>query len=389
MNVLMVMHLFPPEFGGGTLQGIELAKALSRRGVNVEFLTDNGSQRTIVDRYQGLRVTRLRTFLSQSSKLRELLYSLKIFLFILTHSKYTIIHFHSIMGFELLFFPLLSALGRKVIIKLTLAGSDDPLAFKNRRKISFLYMWGLKYVDEFIAISTLLKQNTLKAGIPADKVEQIFNGVNTEKFRKLNTEKKQNLKECLGYKHFSRLFLSVGSIEHRKGYDTLLEAWRLINDSQDSCVLLIIGPGNTKNNQIFLDLSRKIEEYKFNNVFFVGGVDNVDDYMKIADCFVFCSRMEGLPNVLIEALAAELPVVSMNIPGITEDIIQDRNLGRICCSRNPEEFASIVLSFLNEYSPAKAKSAAKNIRETFSIENISEQYIRLYRRLCNDTPNTY
>ena len=382
----MVMHRFPPDFGGAAIQGIELAKALSRRGVQIEFLSDNGKNKTIQETYQGLRITRLRTFISHDSKLRELFFSLYMFLFIVAHSKYQVIHFHSVSGFELLFFPLLRVFRKKVVVKLTLAGSDDPLAFKNRKKISFLYMWGLQYVDKFIAISTLLKQNSIEAGIPETKILQISNGVNTEKFRKLNIEEKKSLKKRLGYGQYGKLFLSVGSIEHRKGYDTLLEAWKEIDRFQNSCALLIIGPGNSNANKFFVHLSKKAEEYQLNNIFFVGSVENVNDYMRIADCFVFCSRMEGLPNVLIEAMAAEVPVVAMDIPGITEDIIQDSHLGRMCFSRSPTEFSSIVKSFLNEYSPKSGESAAKHIRKTFSIEGISEQYIRLYQMLCPGIP---
>lgn len=381
IRVLMVAIKFPPYFAGAAVQAVHLAKELQRQGVSVEFITDNDERKSVNDVYEGLNVYRFSTFFKKESKLKELIYVARIFIYILrNHRRFDVVHFHSMRGVDGILFPLCRALGKKVVLKVTLVDNDDPLAF-SRRKIGPLIRWAQRYVDRFAVISTALRKNCLAAGVPEGRVQVIYNGVNTRKFTKPSAEEKRRLKEKTGFGAFNRLFLSIGQIEHRKGYDLLLDAWPEISAAFPDSALVIAGPGAEETNPFYVYLKKRIDKAGMRNVFFPGHVSDSAEYMRIADCFLFCSRAEGFGTVLIEAMASEVPVIAMNIPDVTGDILRDRRIGRICYSRQPDEMAQETLELISEINFDAVTEASKEVRRFFGIERIAEIYIDLYERL--------
>jgi len=384
MHVLMVTINYPPDFGGAALQAIRLSESMRTMGVTIEFISDNGSNRSKAEFYRGFKVTRLRTFSSHyHNKIRELIYISRLFGFILTHPEFKIIHFHSMRGLEALIFPLVRMLGRKVILKLTLIDNDDPMTFKRRKKIAFIYMWGLRFISQFVAISQRLAQSAYEADFAKHKVSLIANGVDVEKFRKANPSEFTIIKKSLGLERFDKIFLSVGSIEYRKGYDLMIRSWAVIREHFPSAVLVIIGPIKHED-RYYSELLKYIKENNLDNIIFTGPKDNVQQYLSITDCFLFCSRAEGFGTVLIEAMASGVPVVAMNILGVTEDIVKDARLGGICYSGDPQDFARMAVELLNRSHSAGLSEAADEIRSEFDINIIAQKYVTLYGNLLKN-----
>ncbi len=379
MNVLMLTRYFPPEFGGAAIQATYLADELRKQGANIEFYVDNGSRKTAVDLYNGTKVYRDRTY-ADKGFLRNWIYYFKLFLFIARNPKYKILHFHSMNGIESIWFPFFRLMKRKIIFKLTLVGIDDPQSFR-KRKMGFFICWALGFVDKFVAISKALFEKSTSAGIKKDKIVYIPNGVNVEKFNRIETLKKNVLKAKLGLSSFSKIFFSVGKIELRKGYDFLLNAWIKICDTFPASVLIIGGPGNVPENEYYLKLQNMIKENGLKNIIFLGQIDNVDEYMKISDAFLFCSLREGFGNVLIEAMSTGVPVVSRYLHGITDDIIIDPEIGRVVKEDSFEKYADEVISFIQNINQEKSLKASEKIRSKFDIKIISRQYTELYQAL--------
>jgi glycosyltransferase involved in cell wall biosynthesis len=392
VKVLMISRLFPPNFGGAAVQSIRLAQALMKRGLHVEFFTDNGSGPTIEgDCFDGITVTRTSTYSdTPASKFRELVFCLKLCFFVIRRRELELLHFHSVSGLEMLLFPLFRMMGRKVVLKLTLVDSDDPLTFKNRRYLSRLYMWGLRSVHSMIAISEQLRVRSLAAGIDTQVVRKIFNGFDEGSFFIPDPQLKSALRQKLGIDESAQVVLSIGRVEHRKGYDLLLESFKLIQQRFPGISLVIVGTDNTDQNPFYVELCRKIEDNGLRNVSFAGNRNNAHEYIKAADYFFFCSRQEGFGTVMIEAMACGLPTVVMNISGITEEIVTDPRIGRICHSRQPEEFAHLALEFMSKATAPEIQASTKELKRRFSMACISQQYIDLYADLLkmNQTPMT-
>jgi L-malate glycosyltransferase len=382
-KVLMVSMLFPPAFGGASVQSLRLAKELIRQGEQVEFITDNGTGPTIKnDRYDDVAVTRLHTYSDNLlSKFRELIFSLKLVIFLAGRPDIKIVHFHAIRGLELLTFPLIRLLDKKVILKLTLVGVDDPLAFKSRKLLSPFFMFGLKSANAMIAISQELKDRSSQAGFSDDIVKKIYNGFDEAHFHVPAAGLKQSLREKLGIPAQAPAFLSVGKVEHRKGYDLLLQAFVHIQKRFPQASLLIIGPDDNERNPYYVELQQFIKTNKLVNVRFAGRQQNVHEYTQASDFFLFCSRQEGFGTVLIEAMACGLPTVAMNIKGVTEDIITDARIAVINYSHDPAEFAAQAIELVSTTEQATTSEAVALLGEKFSIANIAKSYIDLYQKL--------
>ncbi len=380
MDVLMVVIKFPPVFAGAAIQATYLAAALAKRGVRVQFLTDNDERPSAHETYQGLPVFRFWTLTRRETKLKEAIYVLQLFWFILTHPQYRVIHFHSLRGIETVLFPLLKLMGRKILVKLTLVGIDDPMTL-SRRKLGRVFRPCLSFVDRFAAISTRLRELAVEAGIPAERIVLIPNGVNVERFAKPEQKEKKLLKERLGLARYEHVFLSIGKVESRKGYDLLLRAWQHIQSQVTHPALVIAGPGNVADNPYYRQLLDLIATLRLRDVKFVGEVSDVEAYMKSANGFLFCSEREGFGTVLIEAMATGVPVVARHIEGVTEEIVKEPQLGRICRETTPEAFAQCVVEFMRSKDLEQMDQAANRIRQEFDIQRIAECYVALYEEL--------
>lgn len=379
----MVAIKFPPFFAGAAVQAVHLAKALEEKGVSVQFITDNDERKSIHDVYQGLKVYRFSTFLKKESLVKKLIYIVRILLYLFIHHKeFDVVHFHSMRGQEWILFPACKILGKKVVLKVTLVDSDDPLTF-TRRKTRTLISWGFRFVDRFVAISSALQTRCLEAGQPSSKVQLIYNGVNTERYIKAHPDEKRFLKVQAGFERFEKVFMSIGKVEHRKGYDLLIDAWPEISASFPNAQLVIAGPGADDSNPYFIELKNKISRLSLWNVFFAGQIENSAEYVRFSDCFLFCSRAEGFGTVLIEAMASGVPVVAMNIPGVTEDIIRDKRIGRICFTHKPEDLAKETIGLLSARDPEGLDQAAQDIRNYFGIDKIADTYIEMYENLMD------
>jgi len=381
IKVLMVVKEFPPNFGGAAIQSIYLSHALKALDVNITFISDNGSKRSKKDQFEGFRVFRISTLFKKRGKCQNFIFAIRLLIFIFLHrSDYHIIHFHATTGYETLLFPLLKFLNKKVILKLTLTDCDDPTALK-RRKLGILFFWCLKFADKMVGISKKLIELTLKSGIDEDKIEYIPNGVDTSKFLSVTEKEKVLLKKRLGFYKFDKLFFSAGKIEERKRYKFLLESWKFISGNFLHPALLIAGPGNDENNKYYLSLKNFIKKESLQNVFFLGKIDNVDEYMKMSDCFLFCSKQEGFANVLLESAASSIPVGCRYIEGITDAIIENEYIGQVCYSDSPLDFANLAVSVLTNQNKKKQEQAFKAIKEKFDIRNIALRYKKIYNNL--------
>jgi len=387
MNILMVTSAFPPYFGGAAVQATYLAQGLKTCGLNVEFITDNEERQSVHDVYKGIRIYRCSSFFSNmamTGKRSELIFTFRILLYVIRHRrKFDVIHFHSIRGSEALIFPLLKLIGKKLILKFTLVGWDDPMAFKRRKFMAPFYLWGLSTVDRFIAIASVQVELTEQAGLRRDRVQHLPNGVDTERYAALTSNDRASLKDKLGFGQSNKIFYSIGKIEDRKNYRFLLQAWKTLSKHYPDSAILFAGTGNTSDSEYYRELLQMVERDQLPNVVFLGHCDNVEDYMKISDAFLFASKAEGFGTVLIEAAVTGVPVVARNIEGVTEDILlpEDRDLARICYEDNAEVFAAMTIDLLSNYDEVGRARSIARFQRAYGLKHIANRYVQLYRNL--------
>jgi glycosyltransferase involved in cell wall biosynthesis len=363
--ILMVCFTFPPEFGGAIVQALRLGAELQTRGCEVAFLADNGDGADADLRHESFDLYRRRTFTAARSNLRKLIWTLRIVLFALAHPKFRVFHFHSVQGPELLAMPVLKWLGRKTIVKLTLAESDDPATLTRRRLMGKLYRACLGSVHRYIAISPSLKRMACSVGVAPERVLLVANGVETARYYLPMPDEIARARAALDIPEGVPVMASIGAVEHRKGYDLLIAAFETIRRERPDAVLL----------------QQYMAERGIGGVRFLGRREDIHEILRAVDLFAFCSRQEGFGTAIVEAMCAGLAVAVMDIPEITGWIVGERPDAVNTPSRDPQEFARLCLQLLAQRTPASSAALAESAARDFGMAAIGNTYEALYAEL--------
>ena len=190
-----------------------------------------------------------------------------------------------------------------------------------------------------ICVCGELKQEALKLGMPEDRISVIGNGVDVERFRRLD---RVPARRALGLPLEGALVLSVGHMTERKGFHLLLRAFAAMNRPDASLVIVGDGPQRAELEALRRELGLE------RRVFFPGAVRNEDlaAWYSAANLFVLSSSREGWPNVLCEAQAIGLPVVATRVWGIPE-IVTDPSLGILVEERSAESLRTAISTALS------------------------------------------
>ena len=159
--------------------------------------------------------------------------------------------------------------------------------------------------DKVVVVSKKIKNILVNYyNIPKGKIEVIYNPINIQKYLKLS---KEPMEERY-YKIFKDafVFINIGRLTEAKGQWFLIRSFKKVVEKYPNSKLIILGEGELKKNLKNLIKKLKLE----NNVFLLGIQKNPFKFLKNSDCFVFPSLWEGLPNVLIEALIFNIPIIS-------------------------------------------------------------------------------
>jgi GalNAc-alpha-(1->4)-GalNAc-alpha-(1->3)-diNAcBac-PP-undecaprenol alpha-1,4-N-acetyl-D-galactosaminyltransferase len=172
--------------------------------------------------------------------------------------------------------------------------------------------------------------------------------------------------------------LCVGTLYHIKQFNHAIEAFSMIHEKYPKWKLLIAGSGieleNLKNLAKKLNLENKIE--------FLGNISNIENLYSTSSIFVLCSKHEGLPMVIGEAMISNLPVVSYDCHTGPSEFIENEISGLLVEPNNKEELSSKIEYLI--LNPDKREYFAKNAKEKikeFSIENIIKKWKKQFNEI--------
>ena len=214
----------------------------------------------------------------------------------------------------------------KIPIVLSALGSDVNL-FKKFLLRRIQIKWALSVAESITSVTDALKEEIVKLGLPASKIETVPNGIDRKKFFIRPKDKARN---ALGLKNDFKLILFVGSFDRFvgrrctiKGAEHLIEAIYIMKKNYPGNFrLALIGEGplreKIKKAAIKLGLS--------DTALFFGTRphEEIALWMNACDVLVRPTLIEGMPNVVMEALACGKPVVGSNIGGLVK-IINSKN----------------------------------------------------------------
>ncbi len=169
------------------------------------------------------------------------------------------------------------------------------------------------------------------------------------------------------------VILAVGRLHVAKDFPTLFRAFTLVR-KEINARLLILGDGDKRQELEALAKDLGITQ----DLDMPGFVENPYTYMKRASVFVLSSQWEGLPTVLVEAMACGCPVVSTDCPSGPSEILENGKYGLLVPPKNPEKLAEAILKVLKDEELAQSLREKGKLRaQDFTVDKAVEEYVRL------------
>ena len=222
----------------------------------------------------------------------------------------------------------------------------------------------IKLIDRFIAISEAVKDDfMLGTSMNEERINVVANGIPLEKFRRRG--------ECSN----PREIICVARLVHiKKGQDILIRAISILKKEGMECFCKLVGKGESR--QYLEVLSKKCNVA--DNIIFLGNRSDVPELLANAGIFVLPSRYEGFGIVIIEAMAAGIPVIASKIDGPKEIISHGQN-GLLFENENVIDLAEKIKMLCNDNNlrDRLVNNALVSAQE-YSIEKMYERYISAY-----------
>ena len=185
------------------------------------------------------------------------------------------------------------------------------------------------------------------------------------------SEEAELVRKRLGIAKDESLVLSVGRLSREKAHIDLLSAFDRLRENNPAAksTVVIVGEGPERASLAAAAASLRLTE----RVIFVGEVSNVQPYYAAADVVVLPSHSEGSPYVLLEAMAANVPIVATAVGGVPE-MVEDEESALLVPQRDPRAMAAAIARVLTD--PALAQRLTANASALVATRYSPETYVR-------------
>ncbi len=378
-KICLVTHFFPPHIGGIEKVAYEQCKRLAKLGYQISVLTSKTGKQN--ERYaEGIKVFSYSIInIAEKFGVPYPVLSFKSYKnFTEVIRKCDIVHAH---GHAYMSSYIACKVAEKYKKPFVLTQHNTFIDYRSWLNIvEHVNDWTvgrlvLKGSDRVITVSRKTMEYVLKLGADMSKTSVMHNGVDTTFFHPMNREESR---DKLGLPKNKTLILTIRRLVYKNGLDTFIEAAALLAQEFPHLLFIVIGKG--PNRKL---IEKRVRELRIDdNVRLAGFVPEelLPLHYNAADYFVIPSSSgEGLPLVLLEAMACGLPVIATAVGG-TPEIIKDMKNGALVPPRNPEALAETISKFLSnkELGLAIGEEAKKIVEEKFSWEENVHRLQKVY-----------
>jgi len=262
-------------------------------------------------------------------------------------------------------------------VTITLRGTEVPQSRDAARRARIVK--ALNRAVRVFSVADALKQYVGALGVDKDKILVVGNGVDSERFRPIA---KQTARESLGLPADVPVIITVGGLVERKGFHRVMEVLPNLRLKFPDTRYLIVG-GASAEGDWETRLKALAARLKLSDaVHFLGPLPPEDLHVPLsaADVFVLSTRNEGWANVLLEAMACGLPVVTTDVGG-NREVVCNEKLGTIVPFGNAEALAQALADALAR--PWNRRDIIAHARDndwTHRVAVLSDEFERIHRR---------
>lgn len=372
-KVIMIISHFYPLLGGAEVQAQRLASALRADGVDIFVLTRRFKCLPAYEVIDGVPVYRsIRTV--DVPILFGLLYVASVASFLYRRrNDYTIIHCNILQEYQTIVSIIMKYIfKKKVIAKMSSSGMTSDIKIMKQSVTGRITLRLLKKADRIVSLCSAATEELMHAGISAERVQQIHNGIDTRSFP---------VKTGINHKQH-KLITFIGRLDAYKGVEYLLEAFRLVLAEGADVKLQLIGKGPDELKLKRLTAALQLQE----TVIFRGRQEHVAEELSQTDIFVLPSLSEGMSNVLLEAMSCGLPVVATGVGG-AKDMIRHGINGMLVPPGDSTALCNALVEVLGNEQLALSlgREARKTVEDRYLLVNTAERYQQLYKELSAGT----
>jgi glycosyltransferase involved in cell wall biosynthesis len=230
--------------------------------------------------------------------------------------------------------------------------------------------------DRVVAVSNETRESILKCGVPQHKLTVIHNGIVAEHYRP-EDHARGFLRRQYGLPDDAALIGYVGRLSPEKGQADLLDAGARLLPTRPNLWIALVGDGPDR-----LVLQQRAEELGIaDRVLFTGHISDVRPVFRDLDILALTSHTEGFPNVVLEALCMETPVLANDVGGVRE-IVEDGVTGILLPPRSPERIAEGLGRLLDR--PEWARELALNGKRVVHQQFTFRSRVAKEERVCRE-----
>lgn len=233
----------------------------------------------------------------------------------------------------------------------------------------------LPYFNKVIAVSPKIKSQLLSLGVSERNISLIYNGIVVENYNP-GSYPQRLLRTKYNIPDEAILIGNVGRLSQEKGQTQFLLAAKEVCRQNDKTYFVIIGDGPD-----YDQLKKTAIQYHIENkVIFTGHVQDVRPFYQDLDIIALTSFTEGFPNVILEALCMNKPVVATDVGGVA-DIVIDGVTGYLVKAGHYQDIAAKLIKLVEypEIANLLVENGKKRIKERFQFNKRVEKIEELYR----------
>lgn len=251
--------------------------------------------------------------------------------------------------------------------------NSDPWA--RNRLLGLIYGATARFTDCLLAVSEEVKQyHVERTGVSPEKILTIENGVDVERFTGQDSAG-QKVRAEFGIAPDAIVFGIIGRLKPQKDHATFLESAREIFIQYPTARFLVVGDG-----PLYSELETMARELSlFPSLIFTGVRTDIPAVLSALDVLVLSSRWEGLPNVVLEAMAVARPVVATSVDGV-EGVVTSGKTGLLVPPGDSLALAQACIELINDpdLRHRLGRAGYRHVAENYSFDTMVDRYEACY-----------
>lgn len=249
------------------------------------------------------------------------------------------------------------------------------------RKRSVVNRLLLNRRDRLVGCGGAVRQALIdNEGLPASRVEVVYNGVNLKSLSSGDSSKRTTLRSGFGFNENDFVAIQVARLHELKDHLTAIATIDEARKQHPNIKLLIVGEGEERD-----AIQSEIQQRNISShVVLAGNRSDIANLLVAADCFLMTSISEGIPLTIIEAMAANLPVVSTAVGGIPEMIAHGKS-GFLAEAKDSSALANHLglLSQDSDLRSSIADAGRAQAEAKFSLDQMLSSYSNIYQEMIH------